>query len=187
LHEQKLSEVWGAFSSVENDPNAFEIIYRTYRCFVRRICLRILRDPAEAEDAMQDVFIRLLQKAHTFRGDAAFSSWLYRLTTNVALMRVRRNKAKSNVLAEATATPSAAPAMETSIKPSAYERELVNRMELKSAIHLLPNGCKAAFLLHDLEGYRHREIATICGFTVGNSKSQLHRARIRLRKVLAKR
>lgn len=173
-------------SSLESDPQAFEFLYRTYYCFVRRICLRILRDLGEAEDAVQDVFICLLQKAHTFRGDSAFSSWLYRLTTNVALMRMRRNKARLSVLVESPADPAAPSAAEPAIESSAYERKLVNRMELRTAIQLLPRGCKAAFLLHDVGGYRHQEIAGICGYSVGNSKSQVHRARIRLRQALGK-
>jgi RNA polymerase sigma-70 factor, ECF subfamily len=172
-------------SAIETDPEAFEYVYRTYRCYVRQICLRILRDPAEAEDAMQDVFVRLIQKAHTFRGDAAFSTWLYRMTTNIALMRVRKNKIKWSVLTEFS-DPAGAPLPEPYITPSAYERDIVNRLELTAAIHVLPQGCKAALLMHDVEGYRHREIAGICGFTVGNSKSQLCRARMRLRKYLSK-
>jgi len=177
---------WVPVSSAENDPQAFEAIYTTYRCFVRRICRRILRDMTEVEDAVQDVFVCLLEKAHTFRGDAAFSTWLYRLTTNVALMRVRRNKSRSNVLVEFPAQPFACPLSEPTVTPSAFERELVNRMELKAAIQLLPHGCKSALLLHDLNGYRHREIAGICGFSEGNSKSELHRARTRLRKALGR-
>ena len=161
---------------------AFEFAYRSYFEFVRNICLRMLRDPVEAEDAAQDVFVCVLCKLDTFRGEAAFSSWLYRLTTNSVLMRFRRNRCAYVPLEEPTeddndsSTEIGAPDLNLS--------GLLDRIDLQSAIDVLPNGYKTAFLLHDVEGYEHREIAEMRGNSIGNSKSQLHKARLKLRKLL---
>jgi RNA polymerase sigma-70 factor, ECF subfamily len=158
----------------------FEDIYRSYAELVYGVCLRTLRDPVEAEDATQDVFVRVLLKLHTFRGEAALSSWLYRLATNVVLMRFRKNR-KSISLDEV-------PEQEindcTGAHMEAYPRNAVDRIDLQTAIKHLPSGVKTVFILHDIQGYRHRQIAEFFGYSEGNSKAQLHRARIRLRKLL---
>ena len=164
------------------DFRAFEFAYRSYFEFVRNICQRMLRDPDEAEDAAQDVFVCVWCKFNTFRGEAAFSSWLYRLTTNSVLMRFRRNRCKCVPLEEpidddnTSSTEIGAPDLNLS--------GLLDRIDLQSAIDVLPNGYKTAFLLHDVEGYEHREIAEMRGNSIGNSKSQLHKARLKLRKLL---
>lgn len=163
------------------DAEIFEDIYRSHAELVRGVCLRTLRDPIEAEDATQDVFVRVLLKLHTFRGEAAFSSWLYRLAMNVVLMRFRKNR-KSVSLDEFG---------EVEIKdgsgPRALEchpKNVVDRIDLQNAINHLPTGVRTVFILHDVQGYRHREIAEFFGYSEGNSKAQLHRARLRLRKLL---
>lgn len=166
----------------QGDSDAFALIYRNYSDFVRRVCLRLLRDPAEAEDAAQDVFVRVFLKINTFRGESAFSSWLYRLTTNVVLMRFRRNKHNWTSLGEETAD-----GRDTSGEigaPDLHVGGLLGWIDLQAAIDVLPEGYKAAFILHDVHGYEHKEIAAIFGCSVGNSKSQLHKARRRLRKLL---
>lgn len=161
--------------------DVFENIYRTYAKLVYGVCLRNLRDPIEAEDAAQDVFVRVLLKLHTFRGEAAFSSWLYRLAMNVVLMRFRKNR-KSISLDEI-------PELEINDRTNthiaeAYPSNAIDRIDLQTAIKHLPPGVKTVFVLHDIQGYRHRQIAQIFGYSEGNSKAQLHRARIRLRKLL---
>jgi RNA polymerase sigma-70 factor (ECF subfamily) len=167
----------------QGNREAFALIYESYSELVHRICLRMLRDPAEAEDAAQDAFIRVLLKINTFRGDSAFSSWLYRLTTNVALMRIRRNK--HNWAPLRMCTEDADDLSNQVEMPDLHVADLFGRIDLQAAIDVLPDGYKAAFILHDVHGYEHKEIATIFGYSVGNSKSQLHKARRLLRKLMA--
>jgi RNA polymerase sigma-70 factor, ECF subfamily len=166
----------------QGDARAFEVVYRSYFQFVRNICLRMLRDPIEAEDATQDVFVCVLCKINTFRGESAFSSWLYRLTTNSVLMRFRRNQRTCVPLEEPGEDDSAS--RDEIGAPDLNLSGLLDRIDLQSAIDVLPNGYKTTFLLHDVHGYAHREIAEMNGNSIGNSKSQLHKARLRLRKLL---
>lgn len=166
----------------QGDTKAFEFIYRSYCEYVHRICLRMLRDPAEAEDAAQDVFLCVFRKINTFRGESAFSSWLYRLTTNSVLMRFRKKKHTWIPLEESREGEEDS-CWETSAQDS-NSGGLLDRIDLQSAVEVLPRGYKAAFVLHDIQGYDHREIAEMCGYSIGNSKSQLHKARLRLRKLL---
>lgn len=161
--------------------DSFEDIYRSYAELVYRVCLRTLRDPVEAEDATQDVFVRVLLKLHTFRGEAAFSSWLYRLAMNVVLMRFRKSR-KSISLDE---LPELEIENHTGAQMTeAYPSNAVDRIDLQTALKHLPAGVKTVFVLHDIQGYRHRQIAEFLGYSEGNSKAQLHRARLRLRKLL---
>jgi RNA polymerase sigma-70 factor, ECF subfamily len=166
----------------QGDIQAFESIYRTYCEFVHRICLRMLRDPVEADDAAQDVFVCVFRKINTFRGESAFSSWLYRLTTNSVLMRFRKRKHTWISLEERGdddgASYSEIEAVDLNLSG------VLDRIDLQSAIAVLPNGYKTAFVLHDIQGYDHREIAKMFGCSTGNSKSQLHKARLRLRSLL---
>jgi len=143
----------------------------------------MLRDPVEAEDAAQDVFVRLFLKIHTFRGESAFSSWLYRLAINVVLMRFRRNKCNGNTPRENLDSVDN-PDREMGA-PDPYLSGLLCRIDLQAAIDVLPDGYKAAIILHDIHGYGHKEIAAIFGCSIGNSKSQLHKARRRLRTLLS--
>ena len=166
----------------QGDTKAFEFIHRSYREYVRRICICMLRDPVEAEDAAQDVFVCLFCKINTFRGGAAFSSWLYRMTTNIVLMRFRKNKHVCVPLEESSEDDGGS-GREIGA-PDLNLTGLLDRIDLQSAVDVLPNGYKAAFLLHDVHGYRHREIAEMLGHSIETSKSQLHKARLRLRKLL---
>jgi RNA polymerase sigma-70 factor, ECF subfamily len=166
----------------QGDIQAFESIYRSYCEFVHRICLRMLRDPVEAEDAAQDVFVCVFRKINTFRGESAFSSWLYRLTTNSVLMRFRKKKHRWIPLEERrnddAASYSEIEAVDLNLSG------VLDRIDLQSAIAVLPDGYKTAFVLHDIQGYDHREIAKMFGYSTGNSKSQLHKAHVRLRSLL---
>jgi RNA polymerase sigma-70 factor (ECF subfamily) len=169
----------------QGDIQSFEFIYRSYCEFVHRICLRMLRDPIEAEDATQDVFVCVFRKINTFRGESAFSSWLYRLTTNSVLMRFRKNKHKNVWISleehreDEAASCSGIGTMDMNLSG------LLDRIDLQRAIDVLPKGYKTAFVLHDIQGYDHPKIAKMSGHSAGNSKSQLHKARIRLRKLLS--
>lgn len=169
-------------SNQHDNTVAFEDVYKTNRELVRRLCLRMLRDPTEAEDAAQDVFLRVLLKLHTFRGESTLSSWLYRLTTNLVLMRFRKNsheKASQGSFLDDDSDPQSQIGT-----PDLYLNGAADRVDLQAAIDMLPNGTRAVFVLHEIQGYGHREIAEHFGYSVGNSKSQLHKARGRLRKLL---
>jgi RNA polymerase sigma-70 factor, ECF subfamily len=162
---------------------AFEFLYRWHRQHVYALCLRMVRDPAEAEDLAQETFLQVFRKMHTFRGEAAFSSWLYRLTTNCVLMSFRRKSlipASLDEIAQAQQHGE----FEEMARPDLHLCGLLDRLNLQAAVDLLPGGCKAAFILHDVEGYKHREVATMLGCSIAGSKSQLHRARKRLRELL---
>lgn len=167
------------------DAAAFEFIYRLHCRRVYALCLRIARDPNEAEDLTQEAFLQLFRKIDTFRGESAFSSWLYRLTANIALMRFRKKKLNSTSLDQLTTNDAekSAPREEfgaTDLRLTG----LFDRVNLQKAIDQLPEGCKALFILHDVKGYQHNEIAKMVGCPIGTSKSQVHRARKRLRKIL---
>jgi RNA polymerase sigma-70 factor (ECF subfamily) len=165
------------------NPEAFERVYKANSELVRRICLRMLRDPIEAEDAAQDVFVCVLLKLHTFRGESALSSWLYRLTTNLILMRFRKNNHKQVPLRDFLAGNGEL--FGDIAKPDLYLNGVVDRVDLQTALDQLPEGYRAVFVLHDIQGFAHEEIAKRFGYSVGNSKSQLHKARKRLRELLA--
>lgn len=145
----------------------------------------MLRDPIEAEDATQDVFVCVYRKINTFRGESAFSSWLYRLTTNSVLMRFRKNKHKNAWISledhREEETASCSKISGRDMKQSS----LLDRIDLQTAIDVLPEGYKSAFVLHEIQGYDHHEIAKMFGHSAGNSKSQLHKARLRLRNLLS--
>jgi RNA polymerase sigma-70 factor, ECF subfamily len=165
----------------QGDTKAFEIIYRSYCGLVYRICLRMLRNPVDAEDAAQDVFVRVFCKINTFRGESAFSSWLYRVATNTVLMRFRKNK-HSVTLEETREVNGGLPGGHGVTR--AAQDGLTGWIDLQAAVKVLPDGYKRAFLLHDVHGYAHREIARIFGCSIGCSKSQLHNARKLLRELL---
>jgi RNA polymerase sigma-70 factor (ECF subfamily) len=169
----------------QGDAAAFEIIYHQHCGRVYALCLRMLRDPAEAEDLVQEVFMQVFRKIHTFRGESALSTWLHRLTANLVLMYLRRKKPSSTSLDDMTGSEeaSAKPGQEIG-GPDLQLSGLVDRVTLQSAIDQLPEGYKEIFVLYDVQGYEHSEIAQILGRSIGNSKSQLHKARKRLRELL---
>ena len=166
----------------QDNAVTFEDVYRANGELVRRLCLRMLRDPTEAEDAAQDVFLCVLLKLHTFRGESALSSWLYRLTTNLVLMRFRK-KSYEQASRRMFLDDDSEPGIQIG-KPDLYLNGAADRVDLQAAIDLLPVGTRAVFVLHEIQGYAHKEIAEHFGYSVGNSKSQLYKARGRLRKLL---
>ena len=169
------------------DAAAFETIYQLHSRRVYALCLRMTGDPVEAEDLTQEAFLQLFRKIHTFRGESAFSSWLHRLTANIVLMRFRKKRPVPASLDEMTSTDGEKdrPAFEIG-GPDLRLIGVFDRVNLHAAIEQLPQGYRSMFLLHDVHGYEHNEIARMLGCSVGNSKSQLHKARKRLRELLNK-
>jgi RNA polymerase sigma-70 factor, ECF subfamily len=172
----------------QGDAAAFERIYRLHCRKVYTLCLRMVGDPTEAEDLTQDVFLQLFRKIDTFRGESAFSTWLHRMSVNIVLMRFRRKPIAQTSLDAAGNTEEeevGAPPKEFG-GPDLRLNGVIDRITLQAAINELAPGSKAMFILHDIQGYKHNEIAGMFGCSVGNSKSQVHKARIRLRELLQK-
>src|SRR6201994_3714673 len=166
------------------DATSFEILYSLHKRRVYSLCLRMLGNVAEAEDLTQEAFLQLYRKIGTFRGDSAFSTWLHRLSVNVVLMHLRK-KGLPEVSLEETMEPQ----QEDGPKKDVGTRDNVlagsiDRVNLERAVESLPPGYRIIFVLHDVEGYEHNEIAEMMGCSIGNSKSQLHKARMKLRDLL---
>jgi RNA polymerase sigma-70 factor, ECF subfamily len=183
LQDDKLSEAEAIERAKQGDAEAFEALYHLHKRRVYSLCLRMTANTAAAEDLTQEAFLQLFRKIATFREESAFSTWLHRIAVNVVLMKLRK-KSLAVVALEDTFESEE----ETSRKePGAEDIRLtgaIDRLELERAIEDLPQGYRTIFLLHDVEGYEHNEIATIVGCSIGNSKSQLHKARMRLRGLL---
>jgi RNA polymerase sigma-70 factor (ECF subfamily) len=161
---------------------AFEEIYNRHHRRVYSICLRMLQNATEAEDLTQDVFIQLHRKIGSFRGDSAFTTWLHRMTVNQVLMHFR----KRNVKFEKTTEEGETPVQIVGGTENPMKMPVVDKIAIEHAIEQLPTGYRNVFVLHDVEGYEHEEVARILGCSVGTSKSQLHKARLKLRKLLQK-
>jgi RNA polymerase sigma-70 factor (ECF subfamily) len=162
------------------DAEAFEGLYGLHKRRVYSLCLRMTGNTAEAEDLTQEAFLQLYRKIATFRGESAFSTWLHRLAVNVVLnARKSEGRERSRTVdgededGEWTGGSTGAPLH-------------AERLDLESAIATLPPGARKVFVLHDVEGYKHEEIAEMLGITSGGSKAQLHRARLLLREALTR-
>lgn len=163
----------------EGDMGAFETLYRSYVPRVFGLCRRMVGDPALAEEVTQDVFVRVWEKLHLYKGDRAFTPWLLTLAANVVRSRWRSDKRTTG--------------RETALDEMAGPREPVaaptsspaGGIDLEKAIGTLPEGARNVFVLHDIEGYKHVEIAEMLGLATGTTKAQLHRARRMLREALA--
>jgi RNA polymerase sigma-70 factor, ECF subfamily len=166
------------------DAEAFRVLYDKHKRRVYSLCLRMTANTAEAEDLAQEAFLQLYRKIGTFRGESAFSTWLHRLAVNVVLMHLRKKSLPVVSLEESTQTQE-----EDSPKKDFGAEDIslagsIDRLQLQRAVNDLPPGYKTIFVLHDVEGYEHNEIANLVGCSVGNSKSQLHKARLKLRDLL---
>jgi RNA polymerase sigma-70 factor (ECF subfamily) len=181
----ELSEAEAIRLAQRGDAAAFERIYRLHSRRVYALCLRMVGNTAEDEDLTQEAFLQLFRKIHTFRGESAFSTWLHRLSVNVVLMRLRKKSLAETSLEETTEPDeeSAGPRKEVG-GPDLRLSGSIDRVHLQRAIDRLPPGYKSVFVLHDIQGYEHNEIAELMGCSIGNSKSQLHKARTRLRELL---
>jgi RNA polymerase sigma-70 factor (ECF subfamily) len=169
----------------QGDVTAFERLYRLHNRRVYALCLRMVGNTSEAEDLTQEAFLQLFRKIQTFRGESAFSTWLHRLSVNVVLMRLRKKTLPETSLEETTEPDEETGGPRKDIGgPDLLLTGSIDRVNLQRAIDQLPPGYKAVFMLHDVQGYEHNEIAEFMGCSVGNSKSQLHKARMRLRELL---
>ncbi len=167
------------------DATAFEFLYQLHGRRVYALCLRMIGNPSDAEDLMQEAFLQLFRKIGTFRGESAFSTWLHRMTVNVVLMRLRKKGLPVASLEETTEPDEEQGGPRRDIgAPDLGLSGAIDRVNLERSIQKLPPGNRTVFVLHDVQGYEHNEIADIMGCSVGNSKSQLHKARTRLRDLL---
>jgi RNA polymerase sigma-70 factor, ECF subfamily len=168
----------------QGDEIAFRALYDRHKRRVYSLCLRMTANTAEAEDLTQEAFLQLYRKIGTFRGESAFSTWLHRLSVNVVLMHLRKKNLPVVSLEETTQVGE-----EDTPKKDFGAEDLslagsIDRLQLQKAVDNLPPGYRTIFVLHDIEGYEHNEIAGIVGCSIGNSKSQLHKARMKLRDLL---
>jgi len=171
-----------ARAAAKGQMSAFEELYSRHHRRVYSICLRMLQNSAEAEDLTQDVFIQLYRKIGSFRGDSAFTTWLHRMTVNQVLMHFRKRTVKF----EKTTDEGETPIQIVAGTENSARMPIVDKIAIEKAIESLPNGYRKVFLLHDVQGYEHEEVARILGCSVGTSKSQLHKARLKMRKLLRK-
>lgn len=160
----------------DGDEDAFGDLYRAHAGRIYALCLRLETDAARAEELTQDVFVHAWERLRTFRGESTFGTWLHRLAVNVVLTSRRSawRRTRRVITAE---------------DPAVFERAMEHpgpglRLDLDQAIAALPAGARAIFVLHDVEGYQHGEIAALMGVAEGTSKTQLFRARRLLRKAL---
>ena len=182
IEANTLSDYELAAASAAGDAGAFEKLYQLHHRRVYSLCLRMLGNATEAEDLTQDVFVQLFRKIGSFRGDSAFTTWLHRMTVNQVLMHFRKRGVK---LEQATEDGEMQEPVEIGTG-RADAMTIVDRIALEKAISELPPGYRTVFVLHDVEGHEHEEIAKMLGCSVGTSKSQLHKARMRLRELLHK-
>lgn len=166
------------------DHHAFAQLYSLHKRRIYSLCLRMVGNIAEAEDLTQEAFLQLHRKISTFRGDSAFSTWLHRLAINVVLMQLRKKGLSLISLDEAMEpVPDEGPGRSFGA-PDLTLSGAIDRLVLERAVADLPAGYRLIFILHDVEGYEHNEIAAMLECSIGNSKSQLHKARLRLREAL---
>jgi RNA polymerase sigma-70 factor (ECF subfamily) len=181
----ELSEADAIEKAKQGDAEAFRALYDRHKRRVYSLCLRMTANTAEAEDLTQEAFLQLYRKIATFRGESAFSTWLHRLSVNVVLMHLRKKGLPVVSLEETT---QAGGEEDTPKKDFGAEDVAlagsIDRLQLQRAVESLPPGYRTIFVLHDVQGYEHNEIAGIVGCSIGNSKSQLHKARMKLRDLL---
>jgi RNA polymerase sigma-70 factor (ECF subfamily) len=165
------------------DPAAFEALYRTHAGRLFGLVSRMLGSAPEAEDVLQEIFVSAHRKMGGFRGESSLGTWLYRIAVNHCLDQLRSRGAR---MARATESLD----QEEAFEPASAEPAVpsaISRIDLERAIAQLPHGCRAAFILHDVDGLDHREVAETLGISEGTSKSQVHKARMRLRRLLTAR
>jgi len=167
--------------------NEFEDLYVTYRSRVWALCLRMTGNPDDAEDLTQETFVRLFQNLDTFRGDSAFSTWLRRITINVVLLRFQKASWRRETSMEELTSPDPITGCPCKVEFGNADARLlgaIDRISLHQAIEQLSPGFRAVLVLHDIEGYEHIEISKLLGCSIGTSKSQLHKARLKMRTLL---
>lgn len=167
----------------QGELGAFEELYLTHSGRLFSLAVRMLGNPADAEDQLQEVFLAAHRKLDSFRGESALGTWLYRLAMNQILDYVRSRAARTGQMTDGLD--------DASVVVDARSRRMaegtIDRIDLERAVAELPEGCRAAFVLHDIEGLEHREVSEVLGIAEGTSKSQVHKARLRLRGLLSER
>ncbi len=167
--------------AASGDRRAFERLYKLHVNRVFSVCTRMCGSRVRGEELTQDVFVRAWEKLPQFRGDAQFSTWIHRVAVNIVLTD-RKNEARNKKrLVEDDSESGETPLQKASVTPGYGDR-----MDITAAMEKLPRGARQIFVLHDIEGYKHEEIAEMCGITAGGSKAQLHRARLLLREALTR-
>jgi RNA polymerase sigma-70 factor (ECF subfamily) len=169
----------------QGNADAFASLFHSHKARIYSVCLRMTNNTAEAEDLTQDAFLQVFRKLSTFRGDSALSTWLYRIAVNTVLMHFRKKALRQISLDE----PYNQDAKQVRREYGSRDDRLtgsVDRIALARAIKELPDGYRTIFLLHEIEGYEHQEIAELLDCSVGNSKSQLHKAKLRIRELLGR-
>ena len=169
--------------ALDGDADAFASLFHLHKHRVYAVCLRMTKNTAEADDLTQDVFIQVFRKLSTFRGESALSTWLYRLAVNTALMHFRKQGPHQTSLDEGPDQDTLAVRREHGKSDDRLSSSL-DRIALTRALEALPEGYRTIFELHEIKGYGHREIAKLLRCSVGNSKSQLHKAKQRIREFL---
>ena len=165
--------------SQAGDGAAFEMIYRQHAPRVYSLACRMAGSPEDGEDLLQEIFLQAHRKLGSFKGDSAFGTWLYRLAVNHCLDYVRSRQAKMTKLTESLDAQAAA-------EPVARRETPIARLDLDRALERLPDGCREAFVLHDVEGFDHKEVGAMLGIAEGTSKSQVFKARMKLRTLLGR-
>jgi len=158
---------------------AFETLYHQHAARLYTLACRMAGSPEDGEDLLQEIFLQAYRKLGSFKGDAAIGTWLYRLALNHCLDYVRSRQAKMNKLTDTLDADS-------SIQPTARRDTPIARLDLERALERLPDGCREAFVLHDVEGFDHKEVGRLLGIAEGTSKSQVFKARMKLRALLGK-
>ena len=179
----RLSEAEAIERAKQGDAEAFEVLYTLHKRRVYSLCLRMTANTAAAEDLTQEAFLQLYRKIGTFRGESAFSTWLHRMAVNVVLMQLRKKSLSVVPIEDPAENEDEAPKKELGASDPALAGS-IDRLQLRRAVEALPPGYRTIFVLHDVEGYEHNEIAAMVGCSIGNSKSQLHKARMKLREIL---
>jgi len=180
----KLSEPEAIEKAKQGDAEAFDFLYHLHKRRVYSLCLRMTGNTASAEDLTQEAFLQLFRKIGTFRGESAFSTWLHRMAVNVVLMQLRKKNLPVVPIDETTEGEEEGTIRKELGAADSRLAGSIDRLHLQRAVDELPPGYRTIFVLHDVEGYEHNEIAAMIGCSIGNSKSQLHKARIKLRDLL---
>jgi RNA polymerase sigma-70 factor (ECF subfamily) len=166
------------------DEEAFASLYESHKKRVYAVCLQMTKNVADAEDLTQDAFLQVFRSVNSFRGDSAFSTWLYRVAVNTVLMKLRRRKSPP-LLSLDEPVSNTSPSLKRDVgKADPRLSGTVDRIALRRAEQELPAGCRQIFDLHEVMGYQHHEIAQLLRCSIGNSKSQLHKAKVKMRSVL---
>jgi len=165
----------------QGDTAAFEEVYRVHAARLYSLLLRMVGGTQDAEDLLQDVFLQAYRKLESFRGDSSLGTWLYRLAINQCLDFLRGRQARMSKATDSIEDDS----VQEPVSPAPVIPAAISRVDLERAVARLPQGCRLAFVLHDVEGFAHHEVAALLGISEGTSKSQLHKARMKLRSMLS--